>query len=224
MFELLNAAILTGVLFMVQLMCKEKRSVTLYFTYFVIVWLILHTFSVHADEGDGYIEGSSTGENILDYVDSNGYIPYADEAICVFDVETARYVPTKMTYDFVVYSYESNSIRSLEKFRALADQCWWYPNVTDKQKVKICFLTAMGAVAPSEPRGRLICMVLSMVSQLALEGYDHYAGYISKLKDVEHHQTMAEFYRYILMKFWGKQLPADSKDFYFDKDMRPTCN
>jgi len=85
-------------------------------------------------------------------------------------------------------------------YRDAKNKCWWLPDLSDREKAKYCFSTAVALIAPNDPKSKLIGATLTLLLQYGLDCMDEWNYIQNKLHWSEYHYEMMEFYQEVLLK------------------------
>jgi len=80
------------------------------------------------------------------------------------------------------------------------NKCWWLPDVSDREKAQWCWVTFMGSVAGTTPPSKVVCGLLSFLTQYGLNCIDEWDEIKTLLNWAEYHYNMKEFYENVLVK------------------------
>lgn len=87
--------------------------------------------------------------------------------------------------------HEDNGNRCYKDAKSRA---WYIPSISDRDKAKNCFVTAITALGASTPTSKLLCMVLSGFTQISIACIDEYIYIEMKLNWAQYHFDMCDHY------------------------------
>tara|TARA_R110000868_G_scaffold136519_4_gene349516 strand:- start:3042 stop:3551 length:510 start_codon:yes stop_codon:yes gene_type:complete len=73
-------------------------------------------------------------------------------------------------------------------------RAWYIPTISDRDKAKNCFVSAISSLGASTPSSRLLCMILSTFTQISLACIDEYNYIEMKLNWAQYHFDMCDHY------------------------------
>lgn len=83
-------------------------------------------------------------------------------------------------------------------YNAAKDKCWWLPRMSDREKAKTAFLTALAKFGASTPSGQIVNMTVVLLTEYGLACMDEWHYIHNKLHWSEYHFDMAEFYKNVI--------------------------
>lgn len=91
--------------------------------------------------------------------------------------------------------HKKNGDRTYQEAKS---KCWYLPDVDERERAKECFVVAASALLPSEPRSKLIGLVLSTMVTYGINCYDEWNFINTKLQWAKYHYEMMEFYQQVV--------------------------
>jgi hypothetical protein len=120
--------------------------------------------------------------------------PMTLRSICLFHCNALAYDDCT-TFQQKRQFHQENGERCLKDAK---DMCWWWPCLKDRENVRKCWMTAVTAFIPADPRSKLIGMIVAYFGQHGYDCYEEWCNINTKLYWAEYHFEMMEFYEQVL--------------------------
>lgn len=133
-----------------------------------------------------------------DHFASLGILPNSSEEISlILRVGVSSFLSSSdiTFYKEKVDFHEANAKRT---YKDAKDKCWYLPDVDKREKAKQCFVIATSAILPSEPKSKLIGLLVATMVTYGLDCYDEWNFIKTKLHWSKYHYEMMEFYQSVL--------------------------
>lgn len=79
-------------------------------------------------------------------------------------------------------------------------KCWYLPDTDEREKAKQCFAIAGTALIPSDPKSKLITLLITTMIAYGVDCYDEWNNIKTKLNWSKHHYELMEFYQLVIEK------------------------
>jgi len=74
-------------------------------------------------------------------------------------------------------------------------KCWYLPKLKDRRNADYCFSNAGALLYPSDPRSKLIAVIINTLVQYGIDCCDEWEYINNKLYWAQYHHELAEFYQ-----------------------------
>ena len=91
--------------------------------------------------------------------------------------------------------YEFHMFHAKRTYEDAKLHCWYLPNVTDREKSRYCFNSAISTIGSSTPTGKLVTAIVSLMLQYGLDCMDEWEYIQNKLYWSEYHFDLCEHYQ-----------------------------
>jgi hypothetical protein len=94
--------------------------------------------------------------------------------------------------------YHTNMGKTLYEYTKR--KVWWLPSVSNKEKARYCYTTAIATLGAGSPYSKIVAVTLSLLLQYGLDCIDEWDEISEKFYWMKYHFEMAEFYQDVLDK------------------------
>lgn len=201
MWDLIEAALLTGAMFIGDIVANSKRGFLYYFYLFIVFFGIIFLFSnkIHAEELGYSYDGKKSFSKL-----QGSFLPDAKKEIEMLRIFKAQggfqFALSKKDRKFYQEKVKFHKENGEKAYRDAKKKCWWLPDTSDRDKAKYCFTTAISLIAPNNPKSKLMGAILTLLLQYGLDCMDEWNYIQNKLHLSEYHFEMMEFYQEVLQQ------------------------
>lgn len=96
--------------------------------------------------------------------------------------------------------YEFHMLHAIRTYTEAKDKRWWLPDLTERQKARICWTTAISMVPAPTPQAKIVVCVTQLLVQYGLECIDEWDYIKDKLKWSEYHFNECDKFQRLLQK------------------------
>ena len=147
----------------------------------IIILLFLGAFfllrSLNANEDDWLI----ASKRIFTYTENPRAKPPSREQLAAWQKE----------FDF----HLDNGIRTYNEAK---DKCWYLPDISDRDKARYCFTSAIATIGSYTPSTKLIACVTSLLLQYGLDAMDEWNYIQNKLYWSAYHFDLCDHYYHLI--------------------------
>lgn len=124
-------------------------------------------------------------------------IPDSQIEISYFNIDKALSEKDRAYYEKKRQFHKENAERTYQNAK---NACWYLPRVSDREKARTCFTTAVGYIAASTPKAKLVILITSLLVEYGLDAMREWEYIEDQLHWCQHHSEMYEFYCDILAR------------------------
>lgn len=194
MRELIQAAFVTSIIFIADMITDTKKK---FYTYVIIFLLI-------AGIGFTFSKGFAAEVEFLEKVhfSSTNFVRNAQIEIEVLKESFASPnfaldINQRLYYQQLI---EHHRIEGDKAYIESKEKCWWLPNLTDREKARYCYTTALAGIATGTPGSKIVVMTITLLGQYGLDCIDEWHKIKTLLHSSQYHYEMMEFYQNVLNK------------------------
>ena len=194
MHQLIFPAFITTLTFLFDLRSKYKRDLADYFALFMLlagVNYLFATFPLHA-EGDLFKERYLTVVNRQIIFETNDTPKNNSQK----EKKSLREINKQFMLDCrdkMDYHFE----QGLQCFKDAEEACLWFPDVSEQEKAKDCFLTFITTMQAGDSRSKLLVGLITICGAYVTEVMSAWHRIDFKLREAKYHWEMEEHYRLI---------------------------
>ena len=94
--------------------------------------------------------------------------------------------------------YEFHMFHAIRTYTEAKDKCWYLPNLSEREKARICWTTAISMFAAPTPQAKIVVCVTQLLIQYGLDCIDEWDYIKEKLVWSEYHFNECERYQRML--------------------------
>jgi hypothetical protein len=176
----IKSLIITGVIFITNLIFKTKLNLSHYLILFLSIMGLSYFLSSKCEASDQFAPSY--------------YDVYYD---CYnFNINAELTAQDRAYYVSKINEHEHNAKAHYEIAR---NKCWWLPDLSDRNKAKYCFTSVMSTVGANSYMSKLICSLITMLTQYGLDCIDEWNTINTNLLWSQYNYKMKEFYENVLI-------------------------
>lgn len=96
--------------------------------------------------------------------------------------------------------YEFHMFQAIRTYNDAKDKCWWLPDITERDRARMCWTTAVSVLACPTPQGKLIVCVTQLLIQYGLDVIDEWDYIKDKLAWSKFHFDECERLQQLLQR------------------------
>ena len=195
MYQLIFPAFLTTLTFLFDLRSKYKRELSDYFALFILLAGVNYLFSAFPLQADSILFKERyltvvNGQIVFETKDNTKTDNTKIEKKTLKDINKQF---MKDCRDKMDYHFE----QGLQCFKDAEEACLWFPDVSEQEKAKDCFLTFIATMQAGDSRSKLLVGLITICGTYVTEVMTAWHRIDYKLREAKYHWEMEEHYRLI---------------------------